>query len=76
MGEGIGRAGSAVKEGVIGSLKEINEIQAEIVGLVRSTVSNALRVPGDVAGETVAITKDVVKGAIAATEEVATLQAL
>ena len=38
---GIGKAGTAVKEGVVSSLKGINEIEAEIVSLVRNTVSNA-----------------------------------
>ena len=66
----IGKAGSAVKEGVVSSLKGINEIEAEIVSLVRNTVSNTLRATGAVADEAVGITKDVVKGAIQATEEV------
>ncbi len=30
-GSTIGRAGTAVKEGIIGSLKGLNEIEAEIV---------------------------------------------
>lgn len=68
----IGKAGSAVKEGVISSLKGINEIEAEIVSLVRNTVSNTLRATSAVAGETVGITKDVIKGAMQATEEVGT----
>ncbi len=39
----IGKAGIAVKEGIISSLQGINEIEAEIVSLVRNTVSNTLR---------------------------------
>jgi hypothetical protein len=70
--EGIGKAGTEVKEGISSSLKGINEIEAEIVSLVRNTVSNTLRAGGEVAGESLSITKDVVKGAISATEEVGT----
>jgi hypothetical protein len=33
---------------IVGSLKGINEFKAEIVTLVRHTVSNAIRVTGDV----------------------------
>ncbi len=68
----MGEAGTAVKEGVVSSLKGINEIEAEIVSLVRNTVSNTLRATGEVATESVTITKDVVIGAIQATEEVGT----
>jgi hypothetical protein len=42
--KGIGKAGTTVKEGIVGSLKGINEIEAEIVSLVR-TLSNTLRPP-------------------------------
>ena len=42
-------------QGVISSLKGINEIEAEIVSLVRNTVSNSLRATGAVAGETVGL---------------------
>jgi len=61
-----------VKEGVINSLKGLNEIEAQIVSLVRSTGSVTLRETGSIAGEATAVTKDVVKGAIQATEEVGT----
>ena len=70
--EGIGKTGTAVKEGIISSLKGLNEIEAEIVSLVRNTVSNTLRATGEVAGESLSVTKEVLKGAITATEEVGT----
>ena len=60
--ERIGKAGSTVKEGIVGSLKGINEIEAEIVSLVRNTVSNTLQATGSVATEGVNVTKDVLKG--------------
>ncbi len=72
VGESIGKAGMAVKEGIVGSLKGINEIEAEIVSLVRTTVSNALRTIGVAAHEGITVAKDVMKGAIQATEEVGT----
>ena len=53
--EEIGKAGTAVKEGIICSLKGINEIEAEIVCLVRNTVLNTLRAGRDVAGESLSI---------------------
>ncbi|HXX82137.1 MAG TPA: hypothetical protein VEI46_11350, partial [Thermodesulfovibrionales bacterium] len=57
-GAGISKVGTSVKEGVVSSLKGINEIEAEIVSLVRNTVSNTLRATGSVANEAVTITKD------------------
>jgi hypothetical protein len=57
---------------VVGSLKDINEIEAEIVTTVWNTASITLRMTDDVAKESVTITRDVVKGAIAASEEVGT----
>jgi len=62
VAESIGRAGLQVKEGIIGSLKGINEIEAEIVGLVRNTVSVALKASGSIAHESIDVTKDVIKG--------------
>ena len=43
VGETIGKVGTSVKEGVVSSLKGINEIESEIVSLVRNTVSTTLR---------------------------------
>jgi hypothetical protein len=70
IGEGIGKAGTTVKEGIIGSLRGINEIEAEMVSLVRGTISNTLRATGAVTSESVDLVRDVVKGAIQATEEI------
>jgi hypothetical protein len=66
----MSEAGRAVKEGIVMSLRGVNEIEAEIVSLVRNVVSDSLKATGGIAGESVAITKEVMKGAIAATEEV------
>jgi hypothetical protein len=66
----IGAAGVKVKEGIVSSLKGINEIEAEIVSLVRNTVSDALKATASVANDGIIVSKDVVKGAIQATEEV------
>jgi hypothetical protein len=49
--ETIGSAGTAVKKGIIGALKGLNEIEAEIVTLVRKTVSDAFKTTGGVAQE-------------------------
>jgi hypothetical protein len=51
IGEELGKAGTAVKEGIIRSLRGINEIEAEMISLVRNTVSNTLRATGAVTGE-------------------------
>ena len=56
--EDVGKVGSCVKAGVINSLKGINEIEAEIVRLVR-VISNAVRATGSVANDGVEIAKDV-----------------
>jgi hypothetical protein len=49
-GADLGRAGTAVKEGMIGSLKGVNEIEAAIVSLARNAVVDTLRLTSDVAG--------------------------
>jgi hypothetical protein len=66
----IGNAGATVKTGMVSSLRGIDEIEAEIVTLVRNTVSNSMRASGAVTQEGIATVRDVVKGAISATEEV------
>ncbi|MGA2228563.1 MAG: MucR family transcriptional regulator, partial [Syntrophobacteraceae bacterium] len=68
----IGEAGATVKEGVISSLKGINEIETQIVTLVRNTVSDTLKATGSMAVETVNVTKDVLQGTFKAAEEVGT----
>ena len=70
--QSLGQAGTSVKDGVVSSLKGINEIEAEIVSLVRNTVSTSLRATGFLAGESLKVTQEVVKGAFQATEEVGT----
>jgi hypothetical protein len=65
----IGKAGLAVKRGVIRSLNGIDEIEAEIVSLVRTIVSDALHATSFVEGESVGIIKDIVTGSIQAAEE-------
>src|SRR3989304_9382084 len=44
--EEIGHVGTSVKDGIVSSLKGINEIEAEIVSLVRNIVSNTQRARG------------------------------
>ena len=68
----IGAAGTTVKTGIAASLRGIDEIETEIVSLVRNTVSNSIRATGAVGSEAVNITRDVVKGALAATEDLGT----
>src|SRR5208283_4107488 len=66
----LGRAGTAVKEGIVRSLKGLNEIEAAIVSLVRNTVADTLKLTADVAGMSIDLSAEVIKGAIKATEEV------
>ena len=68
----LGRAGSAVRDGVVGSLTTLNRIEGEIVALVRSAVSSALGAAGTAADELVAVVREVVTGAVQATEQVGT----
>jgi len=69
---GLGAVGTTVKDGLVQSLKGIEEIESEIVSMVRQTVSDALRATGSMANEGVGVTRDVVLGALAATQEVGT----
>ncbi|RPH83357.1 MAG: hypothetical protein EHM75_12130, partial [Desulfobacteraceae bacterium] len=55
--EAIGKAGTSVKEGVVSSLKGINEIESEIVTLVRNTVSTTLRAGGSIVTESLSVAK-------------------
>ena len=48
---GIGAAGTTVKTGIAASLRGIDEIETEIVSLVRNTVSNSIRATGAVGTE-------------------------
>ncbi|GEM_PF-2717953 len=71
MNEEMGRTGTAITNGIIGAIRGMNDIGAEVVNLVGNTVSNALRVTGDVANQGLIVGRDVVKGTIEATGEVA-----
>ena len=72
VGETMGKAGTSVKEGIVSGLKGINEIETQMMGLVKDTVSETLKVTGSVVGETLAVTKEVLQGAVKAAEEVGT----
>src|SRR5215510_1442820 len=61
IGESISSAGTAVKTGIVGSLQGLNEIETEVVNLVRNTVSNTVQATGSVVRETVTVVSDVVK---------------
>ena len=65
-------AASTVKQGVISSLRGLGEIEAEIVALVRNTVSGVLKNASDIALEATFVVRDVLKGAIGASEQVGT----
>lgn len=49
LGGMLGEAGSFVKEGVVNSLKGLNEIENQIVTVARNTASDALKATGAVA---------------------------
>jgi hypothetical protein len=68
----MGKAGVTVKEGVLSGLKGINEIETQIVTLVKNTVSDTLQATGSVADETVNVTRSVLQGTLKAAEEVGT----
>src|SRR5512137_399375 len=68
----LGRAGTAVREGIAGSLTTLGKIEADMVVLVRAAVSSALGAAGTVAGELALVVRDVVTGALQATEQVGT----
>ena len=53
----IGEAGTTVKTGIAGSLRGIDEIESEIVSLVRNTVSNTLRATGAVGTEAASVAR-------------------
>ncbi|SEO44237.1 hypothetical protein [Nitrosovibrio sp. Nv6] len=59
----LGPAGDTVKTGIAGSLKGIDEIESDIVSLVRNTVSNTLRATGAVGTEAVDVTRTTVNAA-------------
>src|SRR6266581_3030088 len=65
----IGATGFTVKSGIIGIVSSIHNIQTEIMSLVRGTVFSTLQTADSVASETMYVIRDVIKGTIAATEE-------
>ncbi len=70
LGETIGNAGTAVKDGVVGGLRGLHEIEMEVVELMRDTVSHSVQATGAVVKEGVTVVSGVLKGTIQATEEV------
>lgn len=66
----LGRAVSAVRDGMVNSLTALTKVEGEIVVLVRSAVSSSLGAAGNVADELVVVVRDVVSGAVQATEQV------
>jgi len=68
----LGRAGTAVREGIAGSLTALTKIEGKMVVLVRAAVSSALGAAGTVTDELVLVVPDVVTGAMQATEQVGT----
>jgi len=48
----LGEAGSTLKEGIVGSLKGLNEIGTQIISLAHNTLTDVLKPTGSVANET------------------------
>jgi len=69
---GITSTGTAVKDGVVGGLKGINEIGTGLVDLVGNTLSGTLRTTGVVAKEGLSVAKDVVSGTVQTVADVGT----
>lgn len=61
---GISSTGAALKDGIVGSLKGVNEIETQLVSVVGSAVSDTLRTTGTVAKDGLTVAKDVVSGAV------------
>ena len=57
IGATISSTGSAVKDGFVSTVKGINEIESQIVGLVKNTVSDTLHAAGSMAGDAVDVTR-------------------
>lgn len=69
---GNGHSTATVKEAIAGRLAGLNSIEADIVILVKGTVSDALNTGGSAAGQLTKVIHEVVEGAIQATEQVGT----
>ncbi|WP_052452564.1 hypothetical protein [Noviherbaspirillum autotrophicum] len=61
-----------LQEGIAGRLAGLNSIEADIVTLVKNTVSDTLKTGGGAATQLTKVIHDVVEGAIGATEQVGT----
>lgn len=72
LGESMGNAGAAVKDGIVGGLRGIHEIEAEIVSLVRHTLADTVKATGTVASESVTVLSGVMQGTMQATAEAGT----
>lgn len=64
IGSGITSTGTAIKDGVVGGLKGINEIGTGLVDLVGNTLSETLRATGVVAKDGLSVAKDMVTGTV------------
>jgi hypothetical protein len=49
VGSSLGQVGTVIKDGIVGSLQGLREIEAEMVSLIRHTVSDTLRATGTTA---------------------------
>lgn len=68
----LGRAGTAVRESIAGSLTALGKAEVKIVALVKSAVASALGGAGTVTDEVVLVVHDVVTGAMQASGHVGT----
>lgn len=68
----ITTTGTAIKDGLVGSLKGLNEIEAQLVSMVGNAVSDTLRTTGTVARDGLTIAKDVVSGTVQTVADVGT----
>lgn len=71
VADSIGRTGRQLNEGIVGGLKGLNDIETEVFGLVRNTVSLALRTSQTLAHEGIDVTTDVARGLITGASDVA-----
>ncbi|MEJ2070706.1 MAG: hypothetical protein P8X58_09930 [Syntrophobacterales bacterium] len=67
-GESLGKAGTKVKDGIVGSLKGIQEIETEIVNVTRQTnlVKGAVRGASEVGGDVALVARSAVSGVMEA----------
>jgi hypothetical protein len=68
----LSRTGLSVQDGVARSLKAINEIEAEIVSLVRRTVARNLATSGATSSARVTVIRNLITGALQAAEPFST----